>query len=215
MKIFISHSSHDKWVAKQISNILENAGHTTFLDEKDIKTGDSIDKALRTHLKDSDELLILLTPASLKSQWVFIELGGAKVLDLPVIPILFHVGANEIPDALSPLLCRDINEFDVYLKELEDRVNHNAPPSTPAPVVQKISNPAILQNGSEVTIINVSTMTDKDREKLPIWVSEMDKFSGRKAKVTVSILGSDGDPYYRIDVDNGNFQWNKDWLIPI
>ena len=41
MKIFISHSSYDKWVARQISHRLIEKGHTTFLDEKDIKTGDS------------------------------------------------------------------------------------------------------------------------------------------------------------------------------
>jgi 3-methyladenine DNA glycosylase AlkC len=43
MKVFISHSSHDKWVARQMSRMLVQKGHVTFLDEKDIKTGDSID----------------------------------------------------------------------------------------------------------------------------------------------------------------------------
>ena len=37
MKIFVSHSSHDKWVARQISNLLEAEGHETFLDAKDIR----------------------------------------------------------------------------------------------------------------------------------------------------------------------------------
>ena len=54
MKMFISHSSYDKWIARQISNLLEADGHTTFLDEKDIKTGESIDESIQNHLKDSD-----------------------------------------------------------------------------------------------------------------------------------------------------------------
>ena len=118
MKVFISHSAYDKWVARQMSRLLEGAGHTTFLDEKDIKTGDSIDTAIQRHLKDSEHLLILVSPASITSHWVFIELGGAKALGKRVVPILFHVGANEVPAAIAQLLARDINDFDRYVDEL-------------------------------------------------------------------------------------------------
>lgn len=118
MKIFISHSSHDKWVARQMSRLLERAGHKTFLDEKDIKTGDVIGSALLKNLRDSDHLLLLISPASLTSQWVFMELGGAQVLEMKVVPILFHVGANEVPAPVAQVLARDINDFDLYLDEL-------------------------------------------------------------------------------------------------
>jgi hypothetical protein len=66
MKVFISHSSYDKWAARQISQQLEEKGHDTFLDEKDITTGDSIDASIQKHLKSSDDLLILISPVSLK-----------------------------------------------------------------------------------------------------------------------------------------------------
>lgn len=47
MILFVSHSSIDKWVARQLSKQLESEGHETFLDEKDIKTGDSIDSEIQ------------------------------------------------------------------------------------------------------------------------------------------------------------------------
>jgi sulfopyruvate decarboxylase TPP-binding subunit len=62
MKVFISHSSTDKWIARQISMHLAAIGIDSFLDEKEIETGDSIDEAIQTHLADCDELLMLLSP---------------------------------------------------------------------------------------------------------------------------------------------------------
>lgn len=52
MKIFISHSSRDKWAARRISEDLISCGATTFLDEKDIRTGQSIDESVKKHIKE-------------------------------------------------------------------------------------------------------------------------------------------------------------------
>jgi len=101
MKVFISHSSRDKWVARRISQDLNAMGIETFLDEKDIETGASIDEVIGDHLKDCDDCLMLLSPSALNSHWVLIEIGGAKALGKRLIPVLLHVGANEIPAPLS------------------------------------------------------------------------------------------------------------------
>ena len=60
MKVFISHSSKDKWAARRIAEDLQSLGVETFLDEKDIRTGQSLDDSIKTHLKDSSDFLILL-----------------------------------------------------------------------------------------------------------------------------------------------------------
>src|SRR5947209_19311991 len=110
MKIFISHSSKDKWAAREIAKQIGAMGATVFIDEKDIKTGESIDVAIRSHLTDSDHFLLLLSPASVKSEWVLLELGGALALGKTVVPILLYVGANEVPQAINLKLARDIND---------------------------------------------------------------------------------------------------------
>src|ERR1044072_8672601 len=124
MKIFISHSSQDKWVARKISEDLNRIGIETFLDEKDIGTGESIDDAIGQHLLESDELLIIISPASLSSQWVFVEIGGAKALGKRLVPILFHVGANELPPLLSRFLARDLNDIQTYYDEAKNRATN-------------------------------------------------------------------------------------------
>lgn len=106
MKIFISHSSVDQWVARRISQDLIDLGIDTFLDEKDIETGQSIDDTVTDNLRDCDELVLILSPTALRSHWVLIEVGGAKVLGKRVVPILLGVTPNAIPqpdlEGLSP-----------------------------------------------------------------------------------------------------------------
>src|SRR5262249_6869733 len=97
MKIFISHSSKDKWLARHIAKDLRELGVETFLDTRDLQTGQRIDESVQTHLIDCDDFLILLSPASLNSHWVLVELGGALSLRKRVVPILLYVGVNETP----------------------------------------------------------------------------------------------------------------------
>jgi hypothetical protein len=230
MKVFISHSSYDKWIARQMSRLLEQSGHTTFLDEKDIKTGDSIDTAIQIHLKDADHLLILLSPASIKSHWVFIELGGAKALGKRVIPILFHVAANEIPSAISQLLARDINEFDKYISELAPSTAPTKKQPTSrrqaASVTKDTSEKEIEPNfdehtvlrkgkfgdfkiGDKVTIVQVERLTDEDKDSGPKWVSSMDKYSGLQTRITGFFPSGN---IVKIAADDEEFWWDVSWL---
>lgn len=217
MKVFISHSSHDKWVARQISSLLERDGHNTFLDEKDIKTGESIDASIQLHLKDSDHLLLLITPASITSHWVFVELGAAKALGKHVVPIYMHVGSNELPSPIAGLLGRDINELDKYFAELKKITNAPTSHMKKAGVVGKKANPASKSTarrvgsfavGEVVRIADVDLLTEEDKSKSPKWVTNMDKYSGATAKITAFSPG--GSAY--LDVTGDVFRWNLDWL---
>src|ERR1700761_3166199 len=127
VKVFISHSSQDKWIARTLSRELETLGVTTFLDEKDISTGESIDDSIHENLQDCDEILMLLSPAALASHWVLLEIGGAKALGKLLIPILLHVGPNELPQPLAKGLARDLNDVDRYFAEVEQRLNPGVP----------------------------------------------------------------------------------------
>jgi hypothetical protein len=61
-KVFISHSSIDTWVARQLARYIEDAGAVTFLDEADIEYGDDFEERILEALRTSQELLVLLTP---------------------------------------------------------------------------------------------------------------------------------------------------------
>ncbi len=215
MKIFICHSSHDKWVAKQVSKQLKELGFNTFLDEKNIATGDSIDDSIQGQLKDCYELLIIVSQSSLKSHWVFVEIGGAKALGKRIVPILLHVEPNEIPQPIAQHLARDINTIDSYYEELTRRATgKKQKPSTASKSVKKGTRTAEGFNvGDKVRILDVDRLTQDDRTETPKWVDSMNKYSGRDTKI-VLIDWEDESPELQIklDADVGKHWWAARWL---
>ena len=123
--VFISHSSKDKWIARQMARLIETAGRRhrlrVFLDEKDIEGGGSISKAIQGNLRACDEFVVLLTRDSISRPWVLIEIGGALALDKYLVPIVNHVQSAEIPDAIADCLAVDLNDFDTYLPQMLNR----------------------------------------------------------------------------------------------
>ena len=94
MRVFISHSGRDRWIATQLNRNLRNIGGVeTFLDEKDIQGGDRITERVRTEITRCDEMLIVFSSASQGSDWVKAEIGAAWVLGKRIVILL---------DKLSP-----------------------------------------------------------------------------------------------------------------
>ncbi len=220
MKVFISHSSTDKWIARQICRHLEDLDIEAFLDEKDIETGDSINDAIQTHLTDCDEILLLLSPASLKSDWVLIELGGAKALKKRLVPILLHVGPNELPDVLSDELARDINEIDRYYEEVKSRSGEST---------EELAIGLELQGAPEGRrSVRVSrTFEVGDLVRLPRdvpsstyarngrdigWNEDMERYLGEETKV---LAVEEDRGVVHVEADNGLWHWLMDWLDPV
>jgi hypothetical protein len=124
--IFISHSSKDSWIAKQIASLIEQKGRkygiNTFLDENDIEGGDFIPELIRENIKDCYEFVVLLSKNSIKRPWVWTEIGGAWLVEKRIIAILHEINPNELPDVISLYKAIDLNKFDDYLEELLKRV---------------------------------------------------------------------------------------------
>jgi len=218
MKVFISHSSTDKWIARQICSQLETRGVETFLDEKDIETGDSINHSIHAHLSDCDEVLLLLSPASLKSDWVLIELGGAKALDKRLVPILLHVGPNELPDVLADELARDINDIERYYEEVRRRSEGSAEDGAPVAEEQGDSRRAsriskTFAVGDLVRLPPDVPRSTYARDGSDIgWSPEMARYLGAQTRV-VSVEEDRGTVH--VEVDSGLWIWLMDWLDPV
>ena len=75
--VFISHSSKDRWIARQMARLIEERDIKTFLDEKDIQGGDLLSESIKKKIQECDELLVLLSPHSSESNWVKHEIGAA------------------------------------------------------------------------------------------------------------------------------------------
>ncbi|TGV29649.1 toll/interleukin-1 receptor domain-containing protein, partial [Mesorhizobium sp. M00.F.Ca.ET.186.01.1.1] len=69
-KLFISHSSKDKLFARLLATDLADSGHSPWLDEWQIKVGESIPASISLALQKSDYVLVILSNNSVESQWV-------------------------------------------------------------------------------------------------------------------------------------------------
>ena len=72
--IFISHSSRDPWVTRQISGIIQGFGASTFLDEADIDYGGDFEDKILEAVRASQELVVLLTPWALARRYIWLEI---------------------------------------------------------------------------------------------------------------------------------------------
>lgn len=89
-KVFISYSHVDSVIANELTAALAQLGIEYFLDVKDINWGDPITIKVRQSLASCNAILVVISPASLKSHWVPYEIGYASALEKPILPFLTH-----------------------------------------------------------------------------------------------------------------------------
>jgi hypothetical protein len=129
-KVFISHSSIDTWVARQLARYIEDAGAVTFLDEADIEYGDDFEERILEALRTSQELLVLLTPWGLKRPYIWLEIGAIWGLGRRVIGVLHGLGPSELvaQDGTPALLKRidlvELNNIGMYFEQLQRRITN-------------------------------------------------------------------------------------------
>ena len=120
--VFISHSSHDLWIANQIAKEVKALGAEPWLDKKDLEGGDILQEVIIDGIRACREAIVLISPNSITSQWVAFEIGVVAVQRKRVTPLLNNVS----PEAMAPMKgvkAVDLNEFDDFLKQLRGRIN--------------------------------------------------------------------------------------------
>ena len=104
------------WIAKHIAADIEKKlafqEVTTFLDSKDIKSGDSINESVFRNLEKCTHFVVLLSTSSLKSQWVLMEIGAALGLKKKVCPVRDKVEPSDLPKVISSLKAVDLNDLE-------------------------------------------------------------------------------------------------------
>ena len=136
--VFISHSSADTWVAKQIAREVADCGAKPFLDEAEIDVGADFEEDILEFLERAHELVVLLTPWALERPYVWAELGAAWGRRIPIVALLHGLSAGElqsrpgIPVLLKKRNFVDLNEVDKYFAQLRDRVSNNTDQSVTA-----------------------------------------------------------------------------------
>ena len=71
--VFISYSSKDKDFARLLDKKLRATGLKPFFDDRDIPWGGSIPLSIENALDNSKNLIIILSPDAVESEWVDLE----------------------------------------------------------------------------------------------------------------------------------------------
>lgn len=112
--VFICHSSTDKTFARRLVQDLQQHGIQPWIDEGEIRVGDSLLEKIEDGLSRSDFVVVVLSRKSVSRQWVVTELRAALNLEISrkktlVLPVL----REECP---VPLFLRDKRYADFSKK---------------------------------------------------------------------------------------------------
>ncbi|MEZ2233408.1 TIR domain-containing protein [Microcoleus sp.] len=121
-QVFVSYSEQDKATMEKIRNSLRRESLTVWTNTTDIQTGEDFQSAIDRGIEQTDNLVYLLSPDSVQSEYVRKEIDYALSLHKRIIPILVReTSAEKMPNALQNLqyidLTDNVKEDDYLLDE--------------------------------------------------------------------------------------------------
>jgi TIR domain len=127
-RVFVSHGWADKWVAEQVARRLaKDCNCETFIDVFDVAKGDDIEARIFEEIPKCDELVALLTPWAADRNWLWVEMGAARMAGLRIVAVLYGLSLSDIDKDrggrtfLGAKNLVDINDLETYLTEVAKR----------------------------------------------------------------------------------------------
>jgi hypothetical protein len=162
MKIFLSHSSTDKKIVREISSQLKLEGLGAWIDECEISYGDSLVKKISESIDSVSYVLAFLSRESVISDWVKFELelastGEIQGKSLIVIPVLLE--ACEIPPYLRHKVYCDLSNKSTGDKNLQILIGQlKGESELPEPVDLKYDKPDKSFDGYIIGLTGVTAL---------------------------------------------------------
>jgi hypothetical protein len=121
LRVFISHSSSDKEAAKRIAAALEEKGIRPWLDEAEIRVGQSIPDKIAEGISDSNVFCILISEKSAISKWVSREYNSflPRVISGEAAVVPCRLDNAPVPTLLGDIKYADFSvSFEFGLEQL-------------------------------------------------------------------------------------------------
>lgn len=100
-RLFISYASADHELAEEFATLCKGADIDTFVANIDIVPGTDWYNRLGDEIRQADELLVIISPASILSPWVMIEVGAAWALRKGIIPAVLYENIDSLPEPIK------------------------------------------------------------------------------------------------------------------
>ena len=127
-RVFFSHGGEDTFMVEDyFGPKVRASGAEVFIDNGAISYGDDFREEVFRELQRCDELLILLTPSSVKRPWIYAELGASIVRSARVVAIRYGVSEEELRtlgvlSILGTIRILQPSETARYVDQLRERV---------------------------------------------------------------------------------------------
>ncbi|MBD1807125.1 TIR domain-containing protein [Microcoleus sp. FACHB-SPT15] len=108
-QVFLAHAEEDSQVMDRIRKSLWRECFTVWTNKTDIQTGEAFEDAIERGIEQADNVVYLLSPDSLNSQYCQQELDYALLLNKRIIPIL----VRETPPEGMPPVLRGLHYIDL------------------------------------------------------------------------------------------------------
>lgn len=112
--VFISYAHSDAVMVHALAKRLEAEQVSFWLDDNEVKAGDKVRTVLSGGIESNCVFLVVLSPASVSSNWVAYELEqaliGAAAGSHVVVPVLAHgMTPDAIPPSIKDVVCADLS----------------------------------------------------------------------------------------------------------
>jgi hypothetical protein len=115
MQVFISHAHKDAPLARQVANILRESGLDVWDEEYEIMPGENWAEKISQALKESEAMVVLLTPEALESSNVLWEIGyalGKESYEKRLIPVIVG-NPDRLPEEKMPWILRHLKTVNL------------------------------------------------------------------------------------------------------
>jgi hypothetical protein len=112
-KVFIRQAAVDNILARKIRILLKSSFDAYVSTTEDLSAGEDWESQLRKELSDSDYIVALLSPQSVRSTFVLHDLGAAWALGKPIISLITRRDVlNTIPVPVDESQMIELTDID-------------------------------------------------------------------------------------------------------
>lgn len=132
IKIFISHSSKDKDLARAVVEAIEDAYKIpsecilcTSIEGHKLNAGDKVTDKLQKEVLSADLVIGLITPNALNSVFTMFELGARWGAEKPFMPITYDKNISDsLPEPIKSYIISDVSENNSAQQFIESIAKH-------------------------------------------------------------------------------------------
>lgn len=124
--LFLSHSSTDDGFVRELRQALADLGQEVWIDSRQLKGGDPLESEIKTAIAQASGLAVLVSQASLQSEWVGEELWHA-------LQVQKERGRDKFPVVPLSLDGTKLGVLKTFLRKNPPTSPSAAPPAAPRP----------------------------------------------------------------------------------